>query len=39
MDGTWKPHGTVIKYVVCSSCKQLLKKKDITKTGYCANCV
>jgi hypothetical protein len=31
MDGTWKPQNKMIKYVICPSCKQLMKSEEMVK--------
>lgn len=39
MDGTWRPPKKVIKYVVCPSCKRLVKKDEIVKgLNVCRRC-
>jgi hypothetical protein len=37
MDGTWKPNVKKITYMVCPSCKELMKRTDILKLG-CIKC-
>jgi len=41
MDGTWMLKEKRISYVVCPSCKQLVKKEDIVNNGFksCWRCV
>jgi len=34
MDGTWSPPKHLVKYVVCPSCNELVKKEEIVKNGY-----
>jgi len=34
MDGTWVPKNRMINYVVCPSCKRLVKEEQIIKNGY-----
>jgi len=41
MDGTWMLKEKKISYVVCPSCKELVKKEDIVNNGFksCWRCV
>jgi len=34
MDGTWLPKHKRINYVVCPSCRELVKENQIIKNGY-----
>ncbi|MDI6825679.1 MAG: hypothetical protein QMD36_00570 [Candidatus Aenigmarchaeota archaeon] len=40
MDGTWYPAKKTINYIVCPSCKQLVKGEDIIKgkNEICRRC-
>jgi formylmethanofuran dehydrogenase subunit E len=40
MDGTWLPPRKKINYVVCQSCKDLVKKEEIVKNSLkiCLRC-
>jgi len=33
MDGTWRPPDKEISYVVCQSCKELVKAREIVRNG------
>ena len=39
MDGTWRPRGKTTKYIVCQSCKNLVKRSDAVREGYCFTCI
>lgn len=40
MDGTWSPPDKEISYVICQSCKELVKKEEIIRNSLkiCRRC-